>query len=462
MDKLRFLKTEKLKRLKAPKLILSEVLFDKQLAVAQDKNTFVSLLTTRRGGKSTFFGADALEAADQYPGSDIPFIALTRDSAERIVWKTLKDFVEKYKLPYRMLDASLEIKTPRGSTVFLVGADQKNFIQRLRGAKFPKVFIDEAQGFGSHLQELVQDVLEACVSDYNGQIYLSGTPGPVPRGFFYEACHGKHGFTNHKWSVLDNPHLPHITKEWMDDMLKRKGQTRDNPTFKREWLGEWVEDLDALVYKYKAGRNDYSGDVPRGTTSILAIDFGFNDKTTFTTVRYHPNSPRIWISRSEGHQGWIPTQIALRTKQIMDNDNISQVVADTGGLGKSIAEELRRRYSIPVQAAEKTDKFAWIALMNGDFIDGNILIHEDLVEYKDQLQTLAKDDKGKEDPSLPNDFCDGGLYGYRHAYAYAHKAIRLPEPDPVKRFDKKEQEWLKREAESARKEAAKEWWEKYE
>lgn len=456
---LRQLKLEKLRRLQsqAPKINLRELLFTNQIEAISDKNPFVSLCTTRRAGKSTAKGAKALEVAEQYPGSEIPYIALTRDSTERIIWKVLKEFIEQYKLPYRAIDSELKIKTNKGSTIFLIGADQKNFIERFRGAKFPVAFIDEAGAFrDAVLQSLVQDILEPCVSDYQGQIFMSGTPGPVPKGFFYEASKLKqHGFTSHFWSVVDNPHLPHITNEWLDEMLKRKGQTRENPTFRREWLGEWVEDPDALVYKYQRGRNDYSGDVPQGARRVLGIDYGWNDKTAFAIVSYHPHHNKIWVEHVEGHQGMIPTEIAGRIQQIMAKYKPTSIVADTGGLGRSITEEMRRRYGIPIQAAEKTDKMSWISLMNGDFIDGNLLVHDSCTEYKDQLLILAKDDDGDEDPTLPNDLCDAVLYSTRFVYAYASRPLVPKITDPIEKFKESEKKWLEQEERQTKKE----WWE---
>ena len=439
-----------------PKINLREVLFDKQIAAIEDNNPFVSLCTTRRAGKSTAKGAKALEKANEYPGCEIPYIALTRDSCERIVWKVLKDFVDQYKLPFKAIDSELKLKGRDGSTIFLIGADQKNFIERFRGAKFPIAFIDESQSFKQPLlQSLVQDILEPCVSDYQGQIILSGTPGPIPKGFFYETTKGMHGFTHHKWSVVDNPFLPHITDEWLNQMLARKGQTRDNPTFRREWLGEWVEDLDALVYKYKRGRNDYDGDLPHGVRSVLGIDYGFNDKTSFSVVSYHPHyQNRIWVQHVEGHQGMIPHEISIRLQQLIAKYKPSVLVADTGGLGKSITEEMRRRYGLPIQAAEKTDKMTWISLMNGDFIDGNILVHSSCEEYKEQALSLDKDDNGKENPLMPNDLLDSTLYAYRSAYAYASRPVNPLPKDPVEKFKQQERKWLEKESQAPKKE----WW----
>lgn len=461
MDILRRLKEEKLRRIQArmiaPKLDLKAALFDKQIAAISDTNTFVSFCTTRRAGKSTAKAAKALEIAQKFPNCEVPYIGLTRASTERIIWKTFREFILKYSLPFRMIDGELKIKTLQGSTIFLVGADQTNFIERFRGQKFPIVLIDEAGAFRqSVLQTLVQDVLEPAVADYQGQIIMSGTPGPVPKGFFYEATAlKKHGFTSHSWSVLDNPFLPHVTEEWLDEMLKRKGQTRENPSFRREWLGEWVEDLDALVYRYRRQKNDFTGDVPSGAYNIMGVDYGFNDKTAFSIVSYHPNHRSIWIRHSEAHQGMIPSQIAIRLQQLIETFKPTHIVADTGGLGKSITEEMRRRYNIPIKAAEKTDKWAWISLINGEFIDGNLLVHDSCESLKEQYLTLAKDDKGNEDPTMSNDFADSVLYAIRYIHTYYRKELLMPVQDEIEKFKQKEKQWLEKQNSLQ----FKEWWE---
>ncbi|MDJ0827458.1 MAG: hypothetical protein QNJ16_18345, partial [Rhodobacter sp.] len=52
-------------------------------------------------------------------------------------------------------------------------------------------------------------------------------------------------------------------------------------------------------------------------------------------------------------------------------DNLT-IVADYGGVAKSIVRELREVHRIPIVNAEKTDKIAQIQFMNRDLSLGNV------------------------------------------------------------------------------------------
>ncbi|NJM09705.1 MAG: hypothetical protein HC883_02065, partial [Bdellovibrionaceae bacterium] len=238
---------------KAPRAIVDRR-FPKQRAFVEDPGRYLAALCTRRAGKSNGLGFRLYRAALKYPGSISPYIALTRSSAKNIMWPVFREINERYGLGAEMVESTLEIKLPNKSVIALFGADMKNFIERLRGPKYPFAAVDEAQAFRNHIHSLVDDILTPAVSDYpDGAIALTGTPGPVAKGLFHDITEGKSGgYSVHKWSVLDNPYLPNA-REFIEDLKKRKGWTEDNPTYLREWRGQWVTDIDALVYKYESG-----------------------------------------------------------------------------------------------------------------------------------------------------------------------------------------------------------------
>ena len=399
-------------------------LFPKQRAFVDDRASRKAALCTRRAGKSVSASRVLAQATQDHPGEIALYISLTRDSAKRIMWPELVKMNDKQRLGWDMSESSLTVKTPNGSLIILVGADAVNIMDRLRGAKYSVVVIDEAQGFRAHLQALVEDVLEPACLDLRATIYLLGTPGPIPNGYFYDATNGQHGYSVHRWSVLDNPFMQHA-KNYIDDMLVKRGWTRDNPTFRREWLGEWVIDLDALVYRFRRSRNVYS-DMPKGVTvtRIMGMDYGWNDKTTWSIVAYSDRLPDTWIQHVEGGSEMIPSQIAETTLRLIKQFSPSEIVADTGGLGKSITEEMIRRYSLPIKPAEKTEKLTNIHLMNGDFIDGNLRVHASCVDLISEYETLVKNAKGKEQDGMANDYCDSSLYAWRKAKAYAHVPVK--------------------------------------
>ncbi len=435
-------------------------LFPKQRAFAVDPARDKAAVTTRRGGKSHSAGTLLFDASESFPGATIPYISLTRRSAKRIMWPVLGKVKRAFNLEADMLDSSLIIKRPNGSEIECMGADMSNFIDRLRGGAYPFAVIDEAQSFGGHLEELVEDVLRPAMLDYNGTIVLMGTPGPTCSGYFYEATTGQHGFSVHRWSVLDNPHIPNA-RQFIDDLKRRKGWTDENPTYRREWLGEWVEDPDALVYKYRRGRNDYK-ELPekQDWNRVLSIDYGFNDQTAFGITAYNYKSPKVFLEHAEGHAEWIPSQIAARVGQLIERFKPVKIVADTGGLGKSITEEMVRRYQIPIKPAIKTEKMTNIHLMNGDLIDGNYLIHESLGLVTKQMLALQKADDGSEDPNLPNDLCDVALYGYREAKAYAFTPELKTPSTKTEKWKRVEEKLLETEEAGIIEDEKRSWWER--
>jgi hypothetical protein len=112
-------------------------------------------------------------------------------------------------------------------------------------------------------------------------------------------------------------------------------------------------------------------------------------------------------------------------------------VADTGGLGRSITEEMRMRYDLPMIAAEKTEKMTAIDMVNCDFVDRRLFVHSSCKSLCNQYETLTWDDKHKEDPTLPNDLCDSALYPLRFSRHYWGKI-----PEQINPVDKLEEEIL--------------------
>ncbi len=154
----------------------------------------------------------------------------------------------------------------------------------------------------------------------------------------------------------------------------------------------------------------------------------------------------------------IPSQIAMKTREYMDAYNIEIAVADTGGLGKSIVEEFRQRYHLPIRPAEKSKKGSYIEMMNSDFQRGLIKVspHSAIVDEWELLQW--QEDRKKEDSRYENHLSDACLYAWRESrhYRYAGEPIAPPEfgsaawakaeedrmfQQTVKALDKEESPW---------------------
>src|SRR5690606_32566902 len=129
--------------------------------------------------------------------------------------------------------------------------------------------------------------------------------------FFYEISTGiRPGWSVHHWTLLDNPHLPHAS-QYIEDLLVKKGWSREHPTFRREWLGWWVRDLGSLVYPYDPARNrvDRLPSLPEaGWRYALGIDFGVTNATACVVVAWHEQDPTLYVVESEAREGIIPSE----------------------------------------------------------------------------------------------------------------------------------------------------------
>jgi hypothetical protein len=404
---------------------LSNTLFQQQRDFIADKSKMKAACCTRRAGKSHVAAIKLLQTASRVPNSTALYLALTQRSAKGIMWRKLKTLNQQYNLGVEFKESELIAVLNNNSRIVLYGADKENLMDTLLGDAYSTVVIDEAQSFGSHLQEMIDEVLEPATLDFNGDISLIGTPAPTLNGIFYDASCGRaEYYSRHKWSLLDNVHLSNA-EQWLLDLKQRREWTDDNPTYRRQYLGEWVIDLSALVYKFSKSHNTYSVLPSISFNYIIGLDYGWNDATAFCVLAYSENHPNAYVLESFGHSEITPTRTAEILQNLIVKYNPERIVADTGGLGKSITEDMKLRFGFPIVPAEKTEKMTAIEMINCDFIDRRLFVHESCTALHNQLETLEWDDKHKENPSLPNDLCDSFLYPTRFSRHYWGK---LPSP----------------------------------
>jgi hypothetical protein len=367
------------------------------------------------------------------------------------MWHKLKEIDRQFGLGLKFSEADLIVTLPNDSRIVLFAADIENLSDRLRGDAYICVVIDEAQSYGTHLQYLIDDVLEPATLDHNGSIALIGTPGPIPAGVFYDATTKATAYSTHRWSLLDNTYLPHA-HDWLTRLRSERGWTEENPTWRREYLGEWCQDDSALVYRgFKRSRNLYRGALSATAWNyIVGLDLGWHDQTAFSVVAYSKYSPNAHVVRAFGRSEMRISRVAEVLLALQNEFAPIAIVADTGGLGKAICEELKARYSLPIVPAEKTEKLATIEAINSDYIDGRILLHESCTDLITQYETLTWDEKRlHENPSLRNDLCDSTLYPLRYSRHYWHRP-KDPDLTPEQLAQKSERDMLEKVLENQR------------
>lgn len=428
--------------------------FPAQDRFVDDPARFLSACCTRRGGKSTGLGRRFYKQMIKYPGSLSRYIALTRDSAKDIMWPALQELNEMYRWGAEFIESPLTMTLPNGSRLRLLGADMKNFIQRLRGAKTVANAIDEAQSFGPHIESLVNDIIIPTMVDYqDAWLAITGTPGPIPRGLFHDiTAEGIGNYSNHAWSLHENPYLRN-TKQFVEELKARHKWSDDNPTYLREWCGRWVLDIQALLIKWDDLKNNYSH-LPQGKyIYLVGVDIGHKDADAIAVLAWSEASPNIYLVEEKITKGQDITALTEQLELVIKRYDPAKIVMDTGGLGLKIAEELQRRKHIPIQAADKARKFENVALLNEWLSLSKFKAMQSSQFVQDSYQVQIDYEKTTPDKivvksGFHSDIIDAVLYAFKESPAFTYR-------EPPKKPKYGTPEWQKAERD-AMEEAAEE------
>lgn len=437
-----------------PAFSIEAFCFDEQIAFIRDESKFKTAVCSRRAGKTIACAADLLDTALKFPKAASLYITLSRLNAKRIIWAEILEINRKFELGGVPNETELSIRMPNGHIIYFSGAKDKTEIEKYRGFPLVKVYIDEAQAFRPYIESLVDDILAKSLFDYDGSLCLIGTPGPVPVGYFYQSSQSKE-WSHHGWTMLQNPWLERKSgKKAMDLILRdcqRMGVLPTDPKIQRECFGRWVTDSSSLVFKYSSEKNDYNTWNPKSANYVIGVDLGYNDADAVAVIgwnqAYHyPGSPPtssetyLVYESTKTKQGI--TELAADLDQLVKKYNPSAVVIDAGGLGKKIVEELRKRYGLPVKAADKTRKFEFIELLNDAMRTGKFYAKSSGLFAQDAL--LVEFDKSKStgdkfviSDSYHSDIADAVLYAFRESLHWISEKTDAPAPKA------NTEEWIK-------------------
>lgn len=451
----------------------------------KDEARFKAGRCPRGAGKSYANVIQCLYHAETKPGFRYLVIGTSLRAIKQDYWQGAPG-------GFQMLDArfdiglqfnytDLRITHKNGSTGSLAGVDSAEDMERLRGSKVEAdlIILDECQLHSpDRLRDLLDQVVLPGLDRRNGQLALTGTPGYVCLGEFYDATcdiarNVSGGLTcipyalkdtpaykdvenkgdlwsYHHWKQEDNHALPHLWQRSLAEK-RRKGWADDHPIWLRERLGEWVNGSSGLVYKYAELRskglvNWIPNKTPSNPTGLpadlgpwhmlLGVDFGYEDDFALVVGAYSEvdgTLRHVWDWKSP-HLTFDSMVEAIEDAESRFGP-FEAIVADAAGLGKVLVETLMSR-GIPINKADKREKFDFIELMNGDFhngkiklIEGSDLHHElcalQLDLSKETKEIQARKGKLKEDPNCANNLADAWLYLWRFSY---HRYTKENEP----------------------------------
>ncbi len=445
-----------------------------QAAFIRDPARLKLAFCTRRAGKSFGEGRYLVQEASSQPNVSCLYIALTRDSAENIMWRdVLKRLDVELGLGASFNETKLRMTLPNGSTIRLLGLDvdedEKN---KLLGGKYKLVVIDEAASFTIDLNALVYETLKPAVADLRGTICMSSTPTNIHAGMFFDMTKdqdpmrpGRWNFEDwscHRWGYEQNPYVREQVEADIAELIAKKPRIELTAGFRQHWRGNWAIDTTKLVYKFDAAVNTFSGQLPkvrRGEWhNVLGIDTG-HKATAFTLVAYQDHLPELYIIESWKRRGMDITAMAAVEKSYRARFPIDIVVVD--GANRQAVEEMNNRHGCQLVAADKKDKFEFIDIMNDDLIQRRIYVStaewepERIAEFTDlgrcgapeyvnkqkcgllmdewrQLvvdeRKLLRTRKREEHPNCENHCADSALYPWRQTYPYLSTLLKTEAP----------------------------------
>lgn len=405
--------------------------------------------TPRRVGKTVAVALRLLGGAIEPPWANQVYVTISLKNAKRLVWPTLKKLNRDYMLGGKPNDSEGFLRfanLPNEPIIYLGGAKDKEEIEKLRGYEggIKRAIIDETQSIRPSIMEtLVDDILEPALLDYDGELDLVGTPGPVKAGYFYDVDVGekRNGWDHFFWDIYANRFLQQKSGKTAAELLAqvraRHKWAEDYPRYVREYLGQWVNDTDALALHYDPVRNGCAWQLEPlpGWTYLLVFDIGFEDADAIAVLGFAPGERRLRLVREVITRKQGITELGNQLKLLWNIFHPQRVIGDLGALGKKIGKELEQRWNLPVEAADKTRKAEHVEILDDGLRTGSFLAPPNSVFAEDcaivQWDAAARA-KGLLvfDSSYHSDILDAVLYGYRAAFHWAE-----PEPPPPPKDD---------------------------
>lgn len=262
-----------------------------QKPIIDDTNKNIALLAGRRAGKS--FAVAAKMLSHCLEGDDFSvvngqsvrrprqayYIGLTIERAALIMWDVLKKLIKDCHIHTKRIDnANYLITLSNNSVIKLSGNSSKAEREKLRGLDISFAAIDEMQS-QSGVQYLVESILSPMLKARDGTLVLLGT-APLTAGTYWELVQKNEAYSHYHATMEDNETIKD-REGALQSVLDENGWTRDNITFRREYLGEIAYDSNLLIYPKKS----YVSKMPTAFDGAwIGLDLGWTDSTALVTL----------------------------------------------------------------------------------------------------------------------------------------------------------------------------------
>lgn len=391
----------------------------------------------RQSGKSQFTAILAAYRAITKPGSLVLLVSPSQRQSGELFAKVKDVFAALPRRPKLLEDNKTSLTLQNRSRIVSL-PDSPDTIRGYSSVDL--IVLDEAAFASDELLIAIRPMLMIS----RGRLVMMSTP-KGKRGAFYDAwVHGE-GYERIKVTVYENPRQDLAKVEDEKSELLKRGLA---DMFRQEYLCEFVDAAAGRVYgKYDPERSLIDA-LPEGRWHyVLGLDFGIVDANGLSVLAWRAHDPTVYVVRSYRFTG-TPTEMAREVQSLVTTYAFERIVGDEGGMGKAFAEEMRRRFSIPVQPADKANKNGAIAILNGELADGRVkVLRSGTEQLQDEWLKLPWAEGGQKEASdFDNHASDATLYAHRACPNYHERAKELPPPPGTEEWTRAEEQRLERAA----------------
>ena len=425
----------------------------------------------RGAGKSGGAAIKFHRPAATHPGCSSVFVTQSAERSRDILLPALLRMNEAYNLGLREYKGGKALIWPNGYKLLFRGCKDRNEANKRRGTPWVTAGWDECDAMSSTLLEYdITECVEPRLADFRGKWFASGTPGPIPQGYWHKLSSGANkALRVIHWDARENPFMFDPEAYFLSALRKMIGLDENEdlfrglcaglctngmpdgletprhffleeflyllpPKFVREYLGKWAQDIASLCYRLSQV-NGFAGQVPvKAERTTIGLDLGgasvenpHLDHCAISVAQSTPLRPTVWVPESFKVSDATPQSLAARCLRLVDTYGGDAIVyVDSASAGKLIETQFRRM-GLAVKGAIKGPKKPRIQMVQHVLACGDLkLSYAGTIALREEAEVLVWNDQHTDHhPKCADDAWDSLLYA-----VIPHLADYDPEEEP--------------------------------